>query len=216
MKYYILLFVLFSESFIICQNKPLVLFFSRAGENYDVGTVEIGNTERFVNAMKSSLPSSTVYQKIEPVTEYSISYNETLNIAKNEQDNDLRSEIKNTIKDISEYNPIIIGYPIWYGKIPRIVINQIEKINQNGFKDKEIILICTHEGSGFSSTMNEVKEKITNSKDISEGKSMKGKDVDSNTDEIIIFAKSISDKINAGINLTFKNQILIFILFLLI
>ena len=216
MKYYILLFVLFSESFIICQNKPLVLFFSRAGENYDVGTVEIGNTERFVNAMKSSLPSSTVYQKIEPVTEYPISYNETLNIAKNEQDNDLRSEIKNTIKDISEYNPIIIGYPIWYGKIPRIVINQIEKINQNGFKDKEIILICTHEGSGFSSTMNEVKEKITNSKDISEGKSMKGKDVDSNTDEIIIFAKSISDKINAGINLTFKNQILIFILFLLI
>ena len=73
-----------------------------------------------------------------------------------------------------------------------------------------------HEGSGFSSTMNEVKEKITNSKDISEGKSMKGKDVDSNTDEIKIFAKSISDKINAGINLTFKNQILIFILFLLI
>ena len=216
MKYYILLFVLLSDSFIICQSKPLVLFFSRAGENYDVGTVEIGNTERFVNAMKSSLPSSTIYQKIQPVTEYQISYSETLTIVKKEQDNDLRPEVKNPINDVSEYNPIIIGYPIWYGKIPRIVINQIEQINQNGFKDKEIILICTHEGSGFSSTKNEINEKITNSKDISEGKSLKGKDVDSNTDKIQEFAKTISDKINAGINLTFKKHILIFILFIFI
>ena len=60
MKYYILLFVLLSESFIICQNKSLVLFFSRARKNYDVGTVEIGNTERFINETKSSLPSSTI------------------------------------------------------------------------------------------------------------------------------------------------------------
>ena len=152
MKYFIFIFVILAESFITCQNKPLVLFFSRAGENYGVGTVEVGNTERFVNAMKSSLPSSTVYQKIEPVNPYPVSYSETLTVVKNEQDNNARPDIKNPINDVNEYNPIIIGYPIWHSKIPRIVINQIEKINQSGFKDKDIILICTHEVSGFSST----------------------------------------------------------------
>ena len=145
MKYFIFIFVVLSGSIITCQNTPLVLFFSRPGENYGVGTVEIGNTERFVNAMKSSLPSSTVYQKIEPIAQYPVSYSETLTVARNEQDNNLRPDIKNPISDVSQYNPIIIGYPIWHGKIPRIVINQIEKINQNGFKDKDIILICTHE-----------------------------------------------------------------------
>ena len=192
MKYYIFFVLLLTESLINSQtNKILVLYFSRAGENYYVGTVEKGNTERFVNSMKSKLPSSTVYQKIEPVTKYPEGYDDTLPIAKKEQDEDLRPDISNPIDDVSEYNPIIIGYPIWYGKIPRIVINQIEKINKEGFKDKNIILLCTHEGSGFSSTMNEIKEKITNAKEIVKGKSLKGSEVDSKTSEIESFAESI-------------------------
>ena len=83
MKYFIFVFIILAESFITCQNKPLILFFSREGENYSVGTVEVGNTERFVNAMKSSFPSSSVYQKIEPVIEYPVSYSDTLTIVKN-------------------------------------------------------------------------------------------------------------------------------------
>ena len=146
--------------------------------------------------MKSTMPSSTVYHKIEPENEYPKSYSDTLPIAKNEQDNDTRPNIKNLITDVNEYDPIIIGYPIWYGKIPRIVINQIEKINSEGFKDKNIVLICTHEGSGFSSTMSEIQQKITNSKEISQGKSLRGSEVDSKKSEIESFTKSIIEKYN--------------------
>ena len=68
MKYCIIFALILAESLINSQtNKILVLYFSRAGENYSVGTVEKGNTERFVNSMKSKLSSSTVYQKFEPV-----------------------------------------------------------------------------------------------------------------------------------------------------
>jgi len=196
MKYTFLIFFILTEVFINCQKKALVLFFSRAGENYSVGKVEKGNTERFVDSMKSTMPSSTVYHKIEPENEYPESYSETLDIAENEQNNDTRPNIKNPITDVSEYDPIIIGYPIWHTKIPRIVINQIEKINSEGFKDKNIVLICTHEGSGFSSTMNEIQQKITNSKEISQGKSLRGSEVDSKTSEIESFAKSIIEKYN--------------------
>ena len=233
MKYCIIFALILAESLINSQtNKILVLYFSRAGENYSVGTVEKGNTERFVNSMKSKLSSSTVYQKIEPVTPYPESYSETLTIAQNEQNNNLRPEISNPINNVKDYNPIIIGYPIWYGKIPRIVINQIEKINQEGFKDKNIILICTHEGSGFSSTMKEIKDKITNAKEIIEGKSLKGSEVDSKKSEIESFAESImnhdgdgdddgdgdgdGDISNYNFYLSFKFELYIIILLLIL
>ena len=220
MKYIFFIFI-FVESLINSQaNKILVLYFSRAGENYAVGIVEKGNTERFVNSMKSTLDSSTVYHKIEPVTPYPESYSETLTIAENEQNNDSRPNISNPINDVSDYNPIIIGYPIWHGKIPRIVINQIEKINKDGFKDKDIILICTHEGSGFSSTMDEIKEKITNAKKIVKGKSLKGSEVDSKTSDIESFAESIMEDdfhdLNSKFYLSFKFQLYFLCSFLLL
>ena len=109
MKSNILVFLIFSVAFINCENKTLVLFFSRAGENYDVGIVEKGNTERFVNAMKSSLPNTTTYHKIEPVNAHPESYSETLTIVKNEQDKNTRPDIQNPITDVSEFNPIIIA-----------------------------------------------------------------------------------------------------------
>ena len=129
-----------------------------------------------------------------------------LTIAQNEQNNNSRPEISNPINDVKDYNPIIIGYPILHGKIPRIVINQIEKRNQEGFEDKNIILICTHEGSGFSSTIKEIKEKITNTKEIIEGKSLKGSEVDSKKSEIESFAKFImnDDITNYNFCLSFK------------
>ena len=88
----------------------------------------------------------------------------------------------------------------------RIVINQIEKIAQSAFKDKDIILICTHEGSGFSSTMNEIKEKITNSNDISQGKRMRGSEVEQKINEIESFAKSIANKYGIEETNTTKNE----------
>ena len=103
------------------------------------------------------------------------------------------------------------------------MINQIEKINQEGFKGKDIILVCTHGGSGFSSTKNEISEKITNSNSIVEGKSMLGKDVDSKTNEIESFAKNIAnnnysnfDTDNKGLFLSSKFTIYSLILFLLL
>ena len=48
--------------------------------------------------------------------------------------------------------------------------------------------------------MNEIKEKITNPKDISQGKSLKGTEVDNNTNEIESFAKSIANKYETSKN----------------
>ena len=44
--------LLFFPSYQIDQSKAIIIFFSRAGENYNVGTVDVGNTEMIVNYLK--------------------------------------------------------------------------------------------------------------------------------------------------------------------
>ena len=67
----------------------------------------------------------------------------------------------------------------------------MELIKEEEFKDKDIILITTHEGSGFSSTQGRLKLIIKNAKSLIEGKTINGCEVDSKTDEIESFAQSI-------------------------
>ena len=45
-------FVVIFNSNQIDQSKAIIIFFSRAGENYNVGTVDKGNTEMIVDYLK--------------------------------------------------------------------------------------------------------------------------------------------------------------------
>ena len=57
--------------------------------------------------------------------------------------------------DVSKYETILIGTPIWYGHIPNIVMTQLEKLNLNG---KTIYPFNTHGGSGVGSTVTDIKK----------------------------------------------------------
>ena len=59
--------LLFFPSYQIDQSKAIIIFFSRAGENYNVGTVDVGNTEMIVNYLKQ-VTNITSF-KINPETE---------------------------------------------------------------------------------------------------------------------------------------------------
>ena len=45
-----------------------------------------------------------------------------LNLARNEQSTNARPEIKDPLTDISDYDIILLGYPLWHGHIPNIII----------------------------------------------------------------------------------------------
>ena len=51
--------------------------------------------------------------KIEPVTPYPDDYNTMLNLARQERSNNVKPEIKDPLKDISQYDTILLGYPIY-------------------------------------------------------------------------------------------------------
>ena len=93
--------------------------------------------------------------KIIPATPYPEDYNEMLNIARSEQSSNARPEIKDPLTDISNYDIILLGYPLWYGHIPNIIITQLELLNLNG---KTIYPFNTHGSSGIASSVNDIKQ----------------------------------------------------------
>ncbi len=133
------------------NNKTLVVYFSRTGENYGVGEISVGNTAM----MAEYIAEYTGADKFEivPVKPYPNNYQETVDIATEERNSNARPEYQGDI-DISDYDTIFLGYPIWWGDMPMIVYSFLEK---HDFSDKTVIPFNTHEGSGSSGTYQKIQ-----------------------------------------------------------
>lgn len=60
--------------------------------------------------------------------------------------------------DITSYDTIIIGYPIWWGLAPRIIETFLEN---NDFSGKRIIPFCTSGGSGIGRSDTELHQNVS-------------------------------------------------------
>ena len=69
-------------------------------------------------------------------------------------DKKIRPEIEDIPVDISAYDEIIIGFPIWWYVAPTIVNTFLEA---HDFSGKKIILFATSGGSGFGNTVSELQ-----------------------------------------------------------
>ena len=95
--------------------------------------------------------------EIEPVIPYDSNrgnYNALAAFAKKEHAENRRPEIKNTI-DISSYDNIFIGYPMWWYTFPMIIYTLFD---QYDFSGKTIIPFNTHMGSGDGGTYKTIRE----------------------------------------------------------
>ena len=94
---------------------------------------------------------------IEPVKAYDSDrshYNTLARYAKKEHDEDMRPAIKNKI-DISGYDNIFIGYPMWWYTFPMIIYTLFDALD---FSGKTIIPFNTHMGSSDGGTYRTITE----------------------------------------------------------
>lgn len=137
----------------ISGKKTLVVFFSHTGENYGVGNISDGNTH-IIAKMIAEVTGSSLFE-IVPEKEYPHdSYDEVVEIAKQEKAQKARPTIKGDVK-IEDYDVVFIGYPNWWGDMPMPVYTFLEKHDWTG---KVVVPFCTHEGSGLSSTEKYIAE----------------------------------------------------------
>ena len=147
-----LMVLLFSCSACAANAKSLVIIFSRADENYTVGYIEKGNT-MILAEMIAEKTNSELFE-VKPAKKYPADYDTCIDVAKREQNQNARPAILED-KDISEYDTIFFGYPVWWGDIPMCMYTFVEGHDWNG---KKVIPFCTHEGSGSGRTDGTLKK----------------------------------------------------------
>ena len=69
-------------------------------------------------------------------------------------DSKSRPEIANTI-NVDNYDVIYLGYPIWWGDVPHIILTFMDTYKLDG---KTVIPFCTSGGTGISESMNTLKK----------------------------------------------------------
>lgn len=135
------------------SSKILVAYFSRAGENYDVGVVTKGNTQIIAEMIAKQTEAELFC--IDTIKSYPEGYEDCKKVVQEEIAENARPELKNTVKDMEQYDTVFIGYPIWYGDMPMAVYTFLESYD---FSGKTIIPFCTHEGSGLSGTQETISK----------------------------------------------------------
>jgi flavodoxin len=88
------------------------------------------------------------------------------------QDKSSRPAIADKNADISAYDTIFVGFPIWWYIAPTIINTFLESYD---FSGKTIVLFATSGGSGFGKTVENLKCSVPDSTIIKEGKLMNGR-----------------------------------------
>lgn len=149
------------------NGASLVLVFSRAGENYGVGTVEVGNT--MVLAQMIAEKTGADLFEIERAEPYPEAYDACCDEALEEKNSGARPELA-AVPDLSGYDTVYLGFPCWWGDMPMPVYTAIEALDWDG---KTICPFNTHAGSGQAGMFATVARKCTGAT-VADGLTMAG------------------------------------------
>lgn len=143
------------------SKKVLVVYFSATGTTKEAA-------KKVKKATNGTLYKITAQKKY---TKKDLDYtNDNCRANKEQQNSKARPKIKGRIKNIRKYDIIFVGYPIWWGKEPKIIHTFLESYNLKG---KIIIPFCTSGGSGISGSIRGIKSsakgaKVKSGKDLTD------------------------------------------------
>ena len=157
----------------------LVIYFSRTGEQYEVGVIDKGNTA-IVAEMIAEQTGADMFEVLPADDHYPMTYDALTDVAKQEQNDKARPEYSDELPDLSGYSTIFIGSPVWWGDWPMIMYTMFEK---NDFSGKTLIPFSTHEGSGLSGFDKKLEGACPDST-IGKGLAIRGYDAQNNQEEV--------------------------------
>lgn len=148
------------------EGKSLVVYFSMPEttnpnnmtqeEDNSVVVIDgqvLGNTQYVAYVIQENT-SADIF-RIEPEKPYPKEHDTLVDLAAEEQDDNARPAIKDSIENLEQYDTIFVGYPNWWGDMPMILYSFFDTYD---FSGKNIIPFNTHGGSGFSNTISTIEE----------------------------------------------------------
>ena len=159
----------------------LVVYFSRTGEQYNVGVIDKGNTA-IVAEMIIERTGADSFELLPEEDYYPYTYDELTDVAKREQNENARPAYAGEAPDLTQYSTIFIGAPVWWGDWPMICYTFFED-NAEALAGKTLIPFSTHEGSGLSGFDRKLSSACPNST-VGEGLAIRGNDAQNNQDNV--------------------------------
>lgn len=127
------------------ETKALVVYFSCTG-----------NTKAVAEKI-SELTGADLYEIVpdDPYTDEDLNYNNDNCRANREMDDpSSRPAIGSDAINLSGYDTVFIGYPIWWGTMPRIINTFLDTYD---LSNKTVMPFCTSGGSGISKSVSDMK-----------------------------------------------------------
>ena len=166
------------------MNK-IVIFFSHTGDNYSVGNIEVGNTKVVADYI-SEITGADQYEIVTHKYD-GMAYMPLINLAQEEANKGELPPYEGTAPDLSQYDTVFIGGPVWWGTYPQVMFTLFKDINLDG---KTVIPFTTHEGSGLANCVSDVKKAFPKAT-VTAGFSIYGHEVRSGKAKVEKWLKSI-------------------------
>ena len=117
------------------RGKVLVAYFSATGNTRPVAekVAEVTGGDLF-----EIVP-------VRPYTAADLNYSTDCRANAEQDDPDARPAVAGTVEDMERYDTVLIGYPIWWGRAPKIIHTFLETYDLSG---KTVATFCTSGGSG--------------------------------------------------------------------
>ena len=167
------------------MEKSIVIFFSHAGDNYSVGNIEVGNT-KIVADYITELTGAAQYEIVTHKYD-GMAYNPLIQLAKEEANKGELPPYEGAAPDLSKYDTVFIGGPVWWGTYPQVMFTLFKDINLDG---KTVYPFTTHEGSGLANCVSDVKKAFPKA-NVQKGFSMYGHEVRTEKAKVEKWIKSL-------------------------
>lgn len=125
------------------ESKMLVLYYSQTGNTKAVA-------EQFATLLGADI------EAIEAINPYDGDFQATIGRCMQEREAGVLPEIQPVQADLSKYDVIFLGYPVWFGTYAPPVAKWLEDVDLSG---KKVVPFCTFGSGGLESSIKELKEK---------------------------------------------------------
>lgn len=168
------------------SSRTLIVYFSRWGNTEYPADVDATSSASIVIDQKQQYGTTEYMARmiqeqtggeihlIETVEPYSADFQEVVDDNHAEMDQDALPELKDSELDMSVYDTIFIGYPIWATDAPRAIFSFLTEYDLSG---KTVIPFCTHDGYGSGESFENIATEIPDASSVLEGLAIESADV---------------------------------------
>jgi flavodoxin len=170
------------------SSRPLLVYFSRAGENYHYGgrrDLQVGNTEVVAN-MVSQLADVDVY-RLQPAVPYPHDYEQTVERNRQEQRADARPALLEPPPQMAAYDTVLLGCPIWNSSMPMIMRTFLDAADLAG---KTVLPFVTYAVSGMSGIPEDYASLLPSVR-VGEGLAVQGEEVQGAREQVQIWLRRV-------------------------